>query len=147
MSRGQQQRLLALKERFMSKVSKGSACWLWTAYTDVKGYGIFGVGKRQLMKAHRYSYIIHKGPIPRGLQIDHLCRITNCVNPNHLEAVTNRENVLRGNRARGPRPLCKHGHPLSGSNLYINPRGDRECRTCRRAASARQLERRSQCAA
>lgn len=140
-------RRLALVDRFWAKVSKDkTGCWLWLGYVDAKGYGVFGVGDRRLMKAHRFSYEIAKGPVAVGLQLDHTCRIRNCVNPAHLEPVTNRENVIRGNSARGPKPNCKHGHPLSGPNLYINPRGDRECRSCRAAASLRVRKGEMQCA-
>lgn len=77
-------------------------CWLWQGALNTKGYAVLSVGGRGGRRhyAHRLSYEIHVGPIPAGLQIDHLCRVRRCVNPAHLEPVTNRENVLRGIAAR-----------------------------------------------
>ena len=117
-----------------------SGCWLWTGYVYPKGYGVMGVGGRKLCKVHRYSYERFVGPIPKGLQLDHLCRVRNCANPAHLEPVTNRENVVRGNAARPPIQACKRGHAFTESNTYINPRGHRECRICRADAMRRSTE-------
>lgn len=128
-------------KRFMAKVSVvDGECWEWTAYIDRKGYGVFGIDSRNLVKAHRYSYELHVGPIPHGMQLDHLCRVRHCVNPAHLEPVTNRENVIRGNNAREMASTCSRGHRFDASNTYINPRGNRECRACRQAACSRYQE-------
>lgn len=128
-------------QRFLKKVAKEEGgCWEWTAYIDHKGYGVFGIDSRTLVKAHRYSYELHAGPIPEGMQLDHLCRVRHCVNPAHLEPVTPRENVVRGNAARPQITHCKHGHEFSERNTYINPKGNRECRKCRTDAVARYLE-------
>lgn len=88
--------------------------------------------------AHRVGYELYVGKIPDGLMLDHLCRNRCCVNPKHLEPVTNLENVRRGIAAQRNREIrlamthCKRGHPLSGDNLYINPgSGQRVCRSCR----------------
>lgn len=86
-------------------------------------------------RAHVVSYVAHRGQIPDGLVLDHLCRVRNCVNPAHLEPVTNRENILRGDspsaqNARKTR--CIRGHELSGENLYQKPDGNRQCRECQR---------------
>ena len=128
---------------FDARVSKNEdGCWLWLGYVDKKGYGVIGVGNRKLSKAHRYSYERFVGPIPDGLQLDHLCRVRNCVNPNHLEPVTNRENVIRGNAARPEIKICKNGHEFTESNTYIHPkRGNRQCKKCRRSAAIRFKER------
>lgn len=129
-------------ERFWSKVIKHEGgCWLWQSATRY-GYGVFSLGRRsgKRIMAHRYSYLTLVGEIPNGLQLDHLCRVRNCVNPAHLEPVTPKENVLRG---EGPSALqsrrmdCIHGHPLSGDNLYITPKGKRRCKTCRSEAMKR----------
>ena len=91
-------------DRFMKFVSPEpmSGCWLWTGNVDRGGYARFNIPAEprwKLASAHRTSYEIFKGPIPEGLDIDHLCRVRCCVNPAHLEAVTTQENVIRGVRA------------------------------------------------
>lgn len=123
--------------RFLEKVSQTDGCWTWGGYVDPKGYGVFGINSRQLVKAHRFSYELHVGPIPEGMQLDHLCRVRHCVNPAHLEPVTNRENVIRGNAARPQRQACQRGHPFDEQNTYIDHKGRRQCRACRRAAVQR----------
>ena len=121
-------------ERFWAKVRKTDTCWEWTAQRNW-GYGRFALTHRKMVRAHRFSYELHKGPIPQGLVIDHLCRNKACVNPDHLELVTNRENVLRGvgtSAVNAKKTHCKRGHHLSGDNLYVNPRdGSRHCRSCK----------------
>ena len=93
--------------------------------------------------AHRVSYEMAKGKIPDGLQLDHLCRMTLCVNPSHLEPVTPKENIRRGETAEVARLTqlskthCPQGHPYSGENLYLKPNGRRECRQCVRDSGAR----------
>lgn len=83
-------------ERFWSRVNKTDSCWLWTGSDNGVGYGQFYRAGGKKTYAHIFSYELHKGPIPAGLSLDHLCRVRNCCNPNHLEAVTHRENCLRG---------------------------------------------------
>jgi hypothetical protein len=114
-----------------------SGCWLWTAYTNSWGYGYFRFNGRW-GRAHRFSYEYFVGEIPKGLGLDHLCRVRNCVNPDHLEPVTNRENALRGEGGgnMSKRTKCPQGHKYSGENLIIRSvntgRGIiRECRSCR----------------
>lgn len=122
-------------ERFWEKVmpEPNSGCWLWMAASDKHGYGRLGSGSK-LVLAHRFSYELHNGPIPSGLQLDHLCRVPACVNPAHLEPVTPGENVRRGNAGKynADKTHCKRGHPLSGGNLRIETTGSRRCRACLR---------------
>lgn len=82
-------------DRFWSKVDKSGTCWLWTASIRATGYGQFRVGKRT-RDAHRVAWELTNGSVPDGLQLDHLCRNRACVRPDHLEPVTQRENILRG---------------------------------------------------
>lgn len=93
-------RIKTLAERFWPKVSKTDSCWLWQASLDGKGYGQINGGRTptRMMRAHRVAYELVIGPIPDGLDLDHLCRTPRCVNPDHLEPVTRRENTARGDR-------------------------------------------------
>ena len=124
------------KFRASYKVSD-SGCWQWHGYTDRQGYGRFCLGRIQV-RAHRIAWYLKHGTNPPCL--DHLCRVRNCVNPDHLEPVTNRENVVRGNSARPVRAECNKGHEFTEQNTYINPKGRRECRKCRHAATVRYKE-------
>lgn len=132
-----------LGERFWDRVDKTAAndCWEWRGSINRGGYGLLSVDNRTC-QVHRVAYQMLVGSIPPGLDLDHLCRNRKCVNPAHLEPVTRRENVVRGvgpTAKKAAQVHCTHGHPLSGNNVYINSRGNRECRVCRRAL--RQAER------
>ena len=85
---------------FFGKVKKTNTCWIWNGCVR-NGYGLFRY-KEKVIGAHRFSYELLRGPIPKGLQLDHLCRVRNCVNPNHLEPVTQAENLRRGSISRKP---------------------------------------------
>lgn len=107
-------------------------CWLWTAAKNGKGYGQVKFRGTQT-GAHRLAYLHWIGPIPKGLQLDHLCRNPSCVNPNHLEAVTQKTNMLRGespSALNAQKTHCKRGHALDGPNLRLGSKGRRMCRTC-----------------
>lgn len=123
-------------QRFFEKIDKTETCWLWVAALD-KGYGRFAADGRRMISAHRWSYEFHVGPIPEGLTLDHLCRTPRCVNPDHLEPVTQRENMAR----IPPKTHCPHGHPFTTANTYIRTasrqdlRPARQCRTCARLAA------------
>lgn len=129
----------SLIERFEAQYipEPNSGCWLWIGSDDGKnGYGKIMVnGVRE--RAHRASWEMFRGPVPDGHEIDHLCRIPCCVNPNHLEPVLPVENRRRGKLGilREPKTHCPHGHPYSGDNLYIDPKGCLICRTCVAAAT------------
>ena len=89
------------KKGFWFWVNKTDTCWLWEGNIATNSYGLYTAnfsGQRQTKRAHRLAYELMVGPIPDGLELDHLCRVRNCVNPAHLEAVTHQENVLRGGK-------------------------------------------------
>lgn len=129
-------------DRFLEKTQLAdSGCIEWTAGLNGVGYGTFYRGKKSAddngrTYAHRWSYEYYVGPIPEGMHLDHLCRNTKCVNPEHLEPVTCRENLLRGegpSAVHAKKTHCPAGHPYSGDNLYVHPvKGQRICRTCGR---------------
>lgn len=133
--------------RFWSKVNKTNSCWVWTAglnSNNGKGYGQFYLNGKKV-KSHRLSYEITIGKIPDGMVLDHLCRNRQCVNPDHLEPVTNRENVLRGdthssghNRAK---THCPSGHEYSEENTRLSKSGYRKCKTCHRLWEAERRKR------
>lgn len=119
-------------ERFIEKVNKTETCWLWIADKDEYGYGRFR--NNGWHGAHRFSYEHFVGQIPKGLVIDHVCRVRHCVNPNHLRIVTNKENILAGEGlcAQNARMThCKRGHLLAGLNIQFY-RGRRCCLVCRK---------------
>lgn len=127
-------------ERFWMKVQKTPTCWNWTGQIEQSGYGLFYYDGK-IRKAHRLAWAfsgLELPPYVNGqLCLDHLCRNKRCVNPAHLELVTERENILRGisivaKQAR--QTECKHGHPFNEENTYrLN--GGRLCRACNKVAS------------
>lgn len=129
-------------DRLMEKViwnGDEDECWEWQGGKNDSSYGLLRVDGREAY-AHRVSYELFVGPIPDGLEIDHLCRRPNCVNPAHLEAVSHRENILRGTSpaaVSAAKTHCSKGHPLSGPNVYMPQRGGRQCRTCTREGQRR----------
>lgn len=120
--------------RLASKFTVSDGCWEWTG-TRTYGYGRFRL-RGKYVQAHRLMYELLVGPIPDGLQLDHLCRNRACVRPSHLEPVTQRENILRG---EGPtannatKTHCRYGHEFTPENTYQVKTGGRFCRACARA--------------
>lgn len=141
---GNLNKMKSLEDRLWTKVNKTAECWEWTAGRNTDGYGSFRINGA-MAGAHRVIYELLNGEIPEGLELDHLCRNKICVNPYHLEPVTHKENVLRGDglAARESRQMyCIHGHSLSGANLYIAPGGiKRSCRKCTKQTHKRYVER------
>ena len=129
-------RTKSVEARFYSKVAlpaSADGCWRWTGAMSNNGYGNFWDGVR-LDKAHRVSYLLLVGPIPVGMDIDHLCRNRGCVRPDHLEVVTRQTNLLRGMRKSGY-TSCKKGHPYNAVNTrWYAGKGylTRICRECER---------------
>lgn len=129
---------LTMMQRFCAKVAVTDSCWQWVGGGDGMGYGYFWNGKR-CVRAHRFSYETFVGPIAVGLQIDHLCRNRLCVNPEHLEPVTQKVNLLRGESQPARNAVkthCVHGHEFTPENTYHKPGESwRNCRTCTRLAN------------
>lgn len=124
-----------LWERFIRfAVSSANGCWTWIGYRNRKGYGRFYNPSGSPL-AHRIAYELLRGPIPPGRQIDHLCKNRACVNPAHMEAVTLRQNVQRSNAGlpQSERAECPQGHEYTAANTYVDRRGSRSCRECKRA--------------
>lgn len=116
-------------------------CWIWQGYTNHEGYGQIRVSERS-RAAHRVAYEAWQGEIAEGLEIDHLCRVRNCVNPEHLEAVPPLVNKMRSESIQAinaRKTHCVHGHEFTEANTILLPlengRQRRKCRTCGRAAS------------
>lgn len=135
-----QRNIEILMSRFMEKAAfiDPDDCWVWIG-SSPRGYGQFWNGAK-VVRAHRWIYETLIEPVPAGLVLDHLCRNTYCVNPTHLEPVTQQVNTLRGRglaAKQARQTLCIHGHPLTGDNLYVKPNGARQCKACRRATDKR----------
>jgi hypothetical protein len=124
----------AIKQRILkhSMPEPNTGCWIWHGDSVNGGYGRTSVDGRKWL-VHRAAYHAWVGDIPKGLTIDHLCKQPSCCNPQHMEPVTMKENIMRGDsfsRINAEKVECKRGHPLSGDNLYRYKDGRRDCRTC-----------------
>ena len=130
-----------VESRFWEKVQATGFCWEWAA-AKTSGYGVCWNGSK-IYRAHRWAYEHLVGPIPAGMYVDHLCRNRSCVNPDHMELVTNAENIRRGQAGRltgaknRAKTECPQGHPYNADNTYVNPQGERSCRECARRRSSR----------
>jgi len=124
--------IVNIAQRLLNRTDRTGKCWIWLGSCNDRGYGKMWDGSR-LSYVHRLSYEAFVGPIPNGLTIDHLCRNRQCLNPEHLEPVTNRENILRGegpSAKKARRTKCSGGHQLSGTNLMQSRLPYRQCRIC-----------------
>lgn len=137
-----------IAENFWGKVHKSDTCWYWEGSINNCGYGqLYADGGMHL--AHRIAYELERQTIPKGKVIDHLCRVRNCVNPYHLEAVTYKQNTFRG---MGPasenarKTHCINGHALSGDNMKVYVIGKRACMNCKRDFARKYRERSKQIA-
>lgn len=130
-----------IDERFWSRVDAEGDCWLWTGPLNQDGYGRFWDGKR-VRRTHKWAYEYLVGAVPLGFELDHLCRVTACVNPDHLEPVTHAENMRRGIAGfRKDKQFCKRGHEFVPENIYTKSNGGRQCRECTLQSNARIRER------
>lgn len=140
--------ILGLPERFWSKAmvqdtGYDTPCLTWCASTTHEGYAKFHLRGRVCL-AHRVTYEAQFGPIQDGLELDHLCRNTSCVNVDHLERVTHAENMRRAKFTDHPNALkthCEQGHPYNAANTIPRSQGKRRCRTCHNAQQARRYQR------
>lgn len=120
-----------LAERLWSNIKTDGECWVWKRGKTRAGYGTIGYfGKTYY--THRLSYELMVGPIPDGLELDHLCFNRLCCNPWHLEPVTSEVNKRRM-LDRNTKMQCPQGHPYEGSNVIVELDGSRRCRACRKA--------------
>lgn len=132
-------------ERFWRQVDKDGPipehaprlgqCWLWTGFCCKQGYGRFRPTSKPSdpkVLAHRFAYELVVGPIPDGLELDHLCRNTSCVNPSHAEPVTAQVNTKRRSAAMEPKTHCPQNHEYDEENTRYTKDGSRDCRACDR---------------
>ncbi len=123
-------------ERIEAKIERitETGCWIWIGSLGHHGYARFSLDDKTRL-VHRVIYELLVGPIPEGMHLDHLCRVRCCVNPAHLEAVTCRENLMRGEtpaRRNAEKTHCVNGHLLDEKNTYRPPSRPekRQCRAC-----------------
>ena len=136
-----EEELLARFPAFAARTQITDGCWVWTGNLRERAYGMFSTPgpptgrRRYAVRAHRFAWEAVNGPIPEGLEIDHLCRNHSCVRPSHLEAVTHKENCRRGLVGENSRvkTACPAGHPYDRTNV----RGQRVCSICIREQEAR----------
>ena len=119
-----------LNPSIADRIDASGDCWIWLGAPSDSGYGRVTI-KGKLKRVHRVIWETLVGPIAKNLEIDHLCRVRNCVNPDHLEPVTRATNLARG-RSNKPRPFCRRGHEYTPANTYQRKNRERQCRACQR---------------
>lgn len=135
---------LPIERRLWSRGERvESGCLIWTGFKNRDGYGLIRFDGRTT-RTHRVAYILTFGPIPDGFEIDHLCRVRDCMEPTHLEAVPHLVNVRRGIAGINSksRTHCVHGHPFDAKNTTVTQDGRRRCRACSRRTTAESKMRR-----
>jgi len=151
-------KITPIKDRIERRIEKTAGCWEWTGHINRWGYGLITLprsthgayvnGTPKSIGVHRAAYQVFVGPVPEGMQLDHLCRNRACCNPDHLEPVTLVENLARGespSAINARKTECVKGHPFDEANTHINPQGHRVCRIC--ATTARRAHARAKAAA
>lgn len=136
-----------LKEHIKKRITVNSkGCWVWNLSLSRGGYAQTNIEGKS-WRVHRLSYTVYKGKIPEKLQLDHLCRVRNCVNPNHLEAVSAKENLARSpitySSINKQKKVCKRGHPFKNENLKVyNYKGSvrRICVICHKDISLKRYK-------
>jgi len=132
-----------LPDNMQDKTTVTDSCWLWTGALNSSGYAsVWDRDMKKVRGGHRVAYESVIGPIPNGLTIDHWCRVRHCVNPRHLQPMTNAENVRRGNGGMWARSKthCPHGHEYTDVNTATY-RGKRSCNICNRRRTAEHKQR------
>lgn len=133
-----------LKQRIRDRISidNETGCWLWTGPLQPNGYAMMGIGRARRY-VHRLAYSEWVGPIPAGLDMDHLCRVRKCCNPEHLQPVSRAENIRRGEgpailaKINGAKTMCTNGHEFTEENTILRRGGGRKCRACSRSQAIR----------
>lgn len=119
---------------------QSDGCWIWQQHCNRQGYGtvrLMALNERRAVLVHRAMYELLIGPIPDGMELDHLCRVRACCNPAHLEAVTHKVNIERGEwqarkvEARRAKTHCQRDHEYTPANTYLDSHGRRHCRACK----------------